>query len=35
MFGKIIDIYDNYVIIENATHKLEVNYEDCNLVFNQ
>ena len=33
MFGKIIDIYDNYVIIENATHKLEVNYVNFHVVF--
>lgn len=33
MFGKIIDIYDNYVIIENATHKLDVNYVNFHVVF--
>ena len=33
MFGTIIDIYDNYVIIENATHKLEVNYVNFHVVF--
>ena len=33
MFGKIMDIYDNYVIIENATHKLEVNYVNFHVVF--
>ena len=33
MFGKIIDIDGNNVIIENALHKLEANYVNYHLVF--
>ena len=33
MFGKIIDMEDNYVIIENASHKLEVNYVNYHVIF--
>lgn len=33
MFGKIIDIYEDYVIVENATHKLDVNYMNYHVVF--
>ena len=33
MFGKILDIDDNYVILENASHKLEVNYVNYHVVF--
>ena len=33
MFGKIIDIYEDYVIVENATHKLDINYMNYHVVF--
>ena len=35
MFGKIIDMEDNYVILENATHSLDVNYLNYHIVFNE
>jgi len=33
MFGKILDIEDNYVTIENATHNLDANYLNFHVVF--
>ena len=33
MFGKILDIEDTYVTIENAAHKLDANYLNFHVVF--
>ena len=33
MFGKIIDMEDDYIIIENAAHKLDANYLNFHVVF--
>ncbi len=34
MFGELLDIYDNYVIIENKTHVIDSNYLNIHVVFN-
>ena len=33
MFGKVIDVYDNYVIIENQSGEIETNYLNIHVIF--
>ena len=33
MFGKIIDIQDDYLLLENASHKLDANYLNFHVIF--
>ena len=33
MFGKLLDIQDDYVLLENASHKLDVNYLNFHVIF--
>jgi hypothetical protein len=35
MFGKILDIEENYVILENSLHKLDVNYLNYHVIFSE
>ena len=34
MFGKLIDVYDNYVILENTSDSVETNYLNLHVIFN-
>ena len=34
MFGEIIDIYDDVVILENRTRQIDTNYLNIHIVFN-
>lgn len=33
MFGKILDVDNNFILLENASHKLEANYLNYHIVF--
>ncbi len=33
MFGEIIDVYDNYVIVENKTQTIDTNYLNIHVIF--
>ena len=33
MFGKLLDIQDDYILLENASHKLDVNYLNFHVIF--
>jgi len=33
MFGELLDVYDNYVIIENKTQKIDSNYLNLHVIF--
>ena len=33
MFGKLLDVYDNYVILENQTGNIETNYLNLHVIF--
>ena len=32
MFGQLLDIYDNYAIIENKTGQIETNYLNLHVI---
>ena len=34
MFGQLLDVYDNYAIIENKTGQIETNYLNLHVIFN-
>ena len=34
MFGKVIDVYDNYVVMENQSNEIEANYLNIHVIFN-
>ena len=34
MFGEILDIYDNYVVLENKTGVIDSNYLNIHVIFN-
>ena len=33
MFGQLLDVYDNYAIIENKTGQIETNYLNLHVIF--
>jgi len=35
MFGKILDVYDNYVVLENTSKQIETNYLHLHVIFNE
>lgn len=35
MFGKLLDVYDNYVILENNNKQIETNYLNLHVIFNE
>lgn len=34
MFGELLDVYDNYAIVENKTGQIETNYLNIHVIFN-
>ncbi len=35
MFGKLLDVYDNYVVLENMSKQIETNYLNLHVIFNE
>ena len=34
MFGKLLDVYDNVVVLENTNDNIETNYLNLHVIFN-